>query len=81
MNRDNLNDYCHKYVILLRALKNGGTSMEAFSILIILAIAVTIMEVFVAIFLVKKHGMSVWRTLYTSVPVVVIVWVVAFIYT
>ncbi|WP_156418699.1 hypothetical protein [Lentibacillus amyloliquefaciens] len=55
--------------------------MEAFSILIILAIAVTIMEVFVAIFLVKKHGMSVWRTLYTSVPVVVIVWVVAFIYT
>ncbi|WP_176448963.1 hypothetical protein [Lentibacillus sp. CBA3610] len=54
--------------------------MDSFSLLMTLAIIVTIMEVFVAIFLVKK-GLSIWRTLYTSLPVIVIVWVVAFVYS
>ncbi|GAB4075204.1 hypothetical protein GCM10028778_27070 [Barrientosiimonas marina] len=54
--------------------------MDAFPILIILASLVTIMELFVAFFMIKKQGMSAWRSLYTSLPVIVIVWVVAFIY-
>ncbi|MFD1360930.1 hypothetical protein [Lentibacillus salinarum] len=55
--------------------------MNTFPLLILLAIIVTIMEIFVAVYLIKRHDMSVWRSLYTSLPVVVIVWVVAFMYT
>ncbi|WP_167751408.1 hypothetical protein [Lentibacillus salicampi] len=55
--------------------------MEAFPVLIVLAVAVTIMEVFVAVYLIKKHDMKMWQSLYTSLPVVVIVWVVAFMYS
>ncbi|WP_164670726.1 hypothetical protein [Virgibacillus doumboii] len=49
--------------------------------LIILALAVTVLEVFVAVFLIKKHKMKVWQSLYTSLPVIVIVWIVALMYT
>jgi len=55
--------------------------MEAFPILILLAVVVTIMEVFVAVYLIKRHDMKLWQSLYTSLPVVVIVWVVAFMYS
>jgi len=55
--------------------------LRAFPILIVLAIVVTIMEFFVAFYLIKKHDMKMWRSLYTSLPVVVIVWVVAFMYS
>ncbi|SFB08582.1 hypothetical protein SAMN04488072_106272 [Lentibacillus halodurans] len=55
--------------------------MKAFPILILLAIIVTIMEVFVTVFLIRKHGMKPWQSLYTSLPVVVIVWIVAIMYS
>ncbi|GGJ95923.1 hypothetical protein GCM10007063_18020 [Lentibacillus kapialis] len=55
--------------------------MGALPVLILIAIVVTVMEVFVAFYLIKKHGMKMWQTLYTSLPVVVIVWIAAFIYS
>ncbi|SDR00281.1 hypothetical protein SAMN05216232_3044 [Virgibacillus subterraneus] len=51
------------------------------SLLLILAIVVTIAEVLVAYFLIKKHNMKIWQSLYTSLPVIVIVWVVAIMYS
>ncbi|MFD2759899.1 hypothetical protein [Lentibacillus juripiscarius] len=55
--------------------------MTSFPILILIAVVVTIMEVFVAVYLIKKHKMKLWQSLYTSLPVIVIVWVAAIIYS
>lgn len=50
-------------------------------LLIILAVVVTVLELFVAVFLIKKHKMKLWQSLYTSLPVIIIVWVIVFMYT
>ncbi|WP_175284914.1 hypothetical protein [Lentibacillus jeotgali] len=55
--------------------------MDAFPVLIVIAVVVTVMEVFVAFYLIKRHDMSMWQSLYTSLPVVVIVWIAAFTYS
>ncbi len=51
------------------------------NLLFILAIIVTVAELFVAYFLIKKQKMALWQSLYVSLPVIVIVWVVAFMYS
>lgn len=47
------------------------------TLLIIIAIVVTVAELGVAFFLIKKHKMKLWQSLYISLPVIIIVWVVA----
>ncbi|WP_175631790.1 hypothetical protein [Virgibacillus siamensis] len=51
------------------------------NLLFILAVIVTIMELFVAFFLIKRQKMAIWQSLYVSLPVIVIVWVVAIMYS
>lgn len=46
-------------------------------ILIIIAFIVTIFEVLLAIYLIKKQNIKPVRTLYMSVPTVIIIWFVA----
>ncbi|WP_430789195.1 hypothetical protein VBD025_03050 [Virgibacillus flavescens] len=53
--------------------------MESIPLLFIVAIVVTIFELFLAVYLVKKHNFPLSRTLYMAVPTVVILWVVAIV--
>ncbi|GAA0430626.1 hypothetical protein GCM10008983_03770 [Lentibacillus halophilus] len=51
------------------------------SFLFLLAAIVTVMEVFVAVYLIKKHKMKLWQSLYSSLPVIVVVWIAAYMYS
>lgn len=48
-------------------------------ILIIIAVVVTIFELLLAIYLIKKQNFKPVRALYMSVPTVIIIWFVAII--
>ncbi|WP_404450907.1 hypothetical protein LG329_11220 [Virgibacillus necropolis] len=48
-------------------------------ILIIIAIVVTVFEVLLALYLIKKQNFKPARALYMSVPTVAIIWFVAII--
>ena len=47
------------------------------SILIIIAIVITIFEAFLAIYLIKKQDIQPSKAIYMSLPSVVIIWAVA----
>ncbi|MFC4559622.1 hypothetical protein ACFO3D_15625 [Virgibacillus kekensis] len=47
------------------------------SLVIVFAFIVTVAELLVSYFLIKKYKRGIWQSLYISLPVIVIVWVVA----
>lgn len=51
------------------------------SLLVIIAIIVTIMEVFLATFLIKKQKMKPWQVAYMSIPAIVAIWFVALFFS
>ncbi|WP_161493806.1 hypothetical protein [Virgibacillus necropolis] len=53
--------------------------MTNLPILFVIAFVVTIFEVFLAIYLIKKQNIKPSRALFMSVPSVVIIWFVAII--